>query len=324
MKDFCPGCSADQMHCYAEPRIKAYTGTNKATEALVAALTVTRTFLDRITYDIASTTDTPAADGPEQQWNGYHEVELEWVTQDDEVLAVGTTLGLQVWTKECAQKNVVTKFTTKDDKDVAVEYEALADASSEKIQAGVVGYVHPESATDDKFPFVAALGTITITPSFCKVLQSSTVVKKADAREGITTTPSLDDTDAAQLLGRTYSFADYLDDGAAVSWGLNKDESGCKDEKCDYTKTSTGMVTYWTYLTALDWNAEPSTRITARHLVEFDVAFTSDTCEGEVGWTQHDAKEATQDFWRHSDITYVMGEAGSKVFWQPGEDKGSW
>ena len=82
---------------------------------------------------------------------------------------------------------------------------------------------------------------------------------------------------------------------------------------CDYTKTSTGLVSYLTYLTALDWDAKsiPGNDVT-RHVVEFDVAYTSDACEGKVSWTQHSEKEATQDFWRHRDTLFVMGESDLK------------
>jgi len=106
-----------------------------------------------------------------------------------------------------------------------------------------------------------------------------------------------------------------LSDGDAVSWGLDKtnDESECSNKVCDWTKTSTGLVSYLTYLTALDWDAKSITGDDgARHTVEFDVAYTSDACEAEVSWTQHSEKEASQDFWRHRDILFVMGESGLK------------
>jgi len=75
---------------------------------------VTRTFeTDGYTYGIVLPIDAPTPDAAEQGWNGYHEVELEWLTQDDEKLKWGTTLGLQVWTKECRSddKNLVTTLT---------------------------------------------------------------------------------------------------------------------------------------------------------------------------------------------------------------------
>lgn len=106
-----------------------------------------------------------------------------------------------------------------------------------------------------------------------------------------------------------------MGDGDAVSWGLDKtkDEGECTGKVCDWTKTSTGLVSYVSYLTALDWDAKAiSGDGNARHTVEFDVAYTSDACEAEVSWTQPSEKEASQDFWRHGDITYVMGDVGLK------------
>jgi len=84
------------------------------TRALVTALKVTKTLeTDGYTYGLELPIDAPTAEGAEQGWNGYHEVELEWHTQDDDVLKWGTMLGLQVWTKECRSddKSLVTTLT---------------------------------------------------------------------------------------------------------------------------------------------------------------------------------------------------------------------
>jgi len=121
---------------------------------------------DGYTYGIVLPIDAPGAEGAEQQWNGYHEVELEWHTQDDETLKWGTTLGLQVWTKECRSDdmNLVTTLTVKVSNDISIPYTMSAEAAAPNVKAGRVGYVYPE-ATMDQFPFSVNHGVLSIVPA---------------------------------------------------------------------------------------------------------------------------------------------------------------
>jgi len=135
------------------------------TRALVTALKVTKTLeTDGYTYGLELPIDAPPAEDSLQGWNGYHEVELEWHTQDDEKLKWGTTLGLQVWTKECRSddKNLVTTLTIKEN-NVDKPYTTSAEGAANNVKAGRVGFVWPE-ATMDQFPFSVKHGVLSIFP----------------------------------------------------------------------------------------------------------------------------------------------------------------